>query len=90
MGSEGDDNLVMFCPKCKKVICYGSWKPLISGQEIQCEHCEREFVITLTPKNRAAQQSMHLTDGALRDLVNNLTPKQLSALITLLTPPTGR
>ena len=38
----------------------------------------------------AAQQGLHLTDGILRDLLASLTPEQLSALKTLLTPPIGR
>ena len=37
-----------------------------------------------------AEQSAHLTDGILRDLLASLTPEQLSALKTLLTLPIGR
>ena len=38
----------------------------------------------------AAEQRLHLTDGILRDLLANPTPKQLSALKILLTPLIGR
>lgn len=38
----------------------------------------------------AAEQRLHLTDGILRDLLANPTPRQLSVLKTLLTPPIGR
>lgn len=38
----------------------------------------------------AAEHRLHLTDGILRDLLANPTPKQLSALKTLLNPPIGR
>lgn len=39
---------------------------------------------------KAAEQSMHLTDGTLRDFLVSATPEQLSALKDLLTPPIGR
>ena len=35
---------------------------------------------------RAAEQSMHLTNGTLRDFLASATPEQLSALKDLLTP----
>lgn len=35
---------------------------------------------------KAAEQSMHLTDGTLRDFLASATPEQLSALKDLLTP----
>ena len=38
----------------------------------------------------AAEQSLHLTDGSLRDLLANPTPRQLSDLKHLLIQPIGR
>jgi hypothetical protein len=39
---------------------------------------------------KAAEQSMHLTDGTLRDFLASATPEQLSALKDLLNHPIGK
>ena len=39
---------------------------------------------------KAAEQSMHLTDGTLRDFLASATPEQLSALKDLLSPSIGK
>jgi hypothetical protein len=50
-----------------------------------------ETIIDVTPcPECAAQQNMHLTIGSLRYLQETLTPRQLSALKDLFTPPNGK
>lgn len=39
---------------------------------------------------KAAEQSMHLTDGTLRDFLVSATPEQLSVLKDLLAQPIGK
>ena len=54
-----------------------------------CWGCANPFIESAYQAGlkKAAQQSVQPTDGILLDLLTSLTPKQLSALKVLLTPP---